>query len=222
METEVYFVRHCESMANVTGIFSGWVDSDVSPKGMKQLEKLAKRFEEIKIDAIYSSPLIRAYKTAQAVNKSHNLHIEIHEGLKELNGGLFEGEIWAGIGKKYPELFDVWANMPWDFDIKNGESMRFVFNRVKNAVDEIVRENVGKSIAITSHGCALRNYFCFAKNLPIERLNDIPWVDNTSITKIVFNENFEPKVIFENDAEHINNDYETLSLHWNDDIVEVD
>ena len=60
-------VRHCEALGNVKRLFQGSTDLDISETGEKQLEYLKRRFEEIKLDRVYTSPLIRAYKTALAI-----------------------------------------------------------------------------------------------------------------------------------------------------------
>ena len=71
----LYLVRHCESLGNRENIFQGQLDLDISATGEKQLALLALRFRNIPIDAVYSSPLKRAYKTAEAVDLYHSLPI---------------------------------------------------------------------------------------------------------------------------------------------------
>lgn len=73
--TTIYLVRHCEAMGNINRIFQGHTDEEISDNGRLQLEKLAERFRDIHLDALYSSPLKRAYRTAEAVNRYHQLPI---------------------------------------------------------------------------------------------------------------------------------------------------
>ena len=68
MVTTLYIIRHCQSAGNLTGRFQGRFDAPVSEAGEKQLDLLSLRFRNEHLDAIYSSPLIRAYRTAEAVN----------------------------------------------------------------------------------------------------------------------------------------------------------
>ena len=65
--TYIYLVRHCEAMGNHKRLFQGSTDCDISEIGAKQLEYLKVRFREIKLDAVYSSPLLRAQKTAESI-----------------------------------------------------------------------------------------------------------------------------------------------------------
>ena len=71
MVTTVIIVRHCQSMGNTEGRFQGRFDADVTPVGEQQMELLSLRFRNEKLDALYTSPLLRARRTAEAVNRYH-------------------------------------------------------------------------------------------------------------------------------------------------------
>ena len=62
--SEIILVRHGETMWNVAEIFRGRIDIELNETGIKQAELLAEYLSNVKIDAIYSSPLKRALKTA--------------------------------------------------------------------------------------------------------------------------------------------------------------
>lgn len=210
MVTTVYFVRHAEATGNVDETFQGRTDTEVTERGKKQLALLAERFRDIPIERLYSSPLKRTISTAEAVNTYHGLEIIRDERLIEINGGGFEGRSWSELPKLYPEEFRLWNNELYNFRIENGESMTQVFERMSSAVDEIVRENAGRTIAVVSHGCALRNYFCFAKGLPIERITDSEWSDNTAVSLITYDGCFKPCIAYLNDNSHLDDDTSTL------------
>ena len=88
--TKIYLIRHCEAEGNLKRVFQGHTDNDITELGEKQLEFLSKRFADIHLDKVYSSPLIRAVKTAKAAAKNKGLNICISRGLIELNGGIVE------------------------------------------------------------------------------------------------------------------------------------
>lgn len=208
--TRIYLVRHAEAMGNVEEFFQGQTDCELSEKGKKQLELLAERFRDIPIEAIYSSPLKRTIDTAEAVNKYHNLPIIRDKGLIEINGGVWEGKPWADLPKLYPVEHDLWQNKMQDFYIADGERMTEVFERVKNAVNKIAAENDGRTIAVVSHGCALRNFLCYAMGKPISALKDVGWSDNTAVSLVEY-ENGVPKIIFKNSNDHLTGELSTLS-----------
>lgn len=208
--TKIYLVRHAEAMGNVEEFFQGQTDCELSEKGKKQLELLAERFRDIPIEAIYSSPLKRTIDTAEAVNKYHNLPIIRDDGLIEINGGVWEGKPWADLPKLYPVEHDLWQNKMQDFYVADGERMTEVFERMKNAVDKIAAENDGRTIAVVSHGCALRNFLCYAMGKPISALKDVGWSDNTAVSLVEY-ENGVPKIIFKNSNDHLTGELSTLS-----------
>lgn len=203
MVTTVYFVRHGESQGNTDGFFQGRSDCDLSQNGILQLEALKERFKDIGYDVIYSSPLKRTIDTARAVNSALKLPIEIDNDLIEIDGGIFEGLSFKEITNLYPEDFDIFCNRLHLFAPENGESVLHVYERMIKTVDRIVRENVGKTVVLVSHGCAIKNYLCYATNTPHEKINELSWSDNTSVSKINFDESYTPSVEFMNDASHI-------------------
>ena len=219
MVTTVYIIRHCESEGNITEIFQGHYDGDVTPKGQLQLDKLAERCKDIPFDVIYASPLKRAYKTAEAVNRYHNLPIHKEPGIMEINGGDMEGHRWDKLDELFPEENKKWQTDFCNFKAPNGESVRDVYKRMKETVTRIVSENKGKTICLCSHGGAIRIFSCYAHGLPVERIDDMVWCDNTAINCYEFDDSLTPKVVFENSCEHINNDESTKAhqLWWKDE-----
>ena len=67
--TNIYLVRHCQAVSNKIRVYHGVKNCDVTEIGRRQLDCLAERFKDVKIDCIYTSPLLRATRTADAVNK---------------------------------------------------------------------------------------------------------------------------------------------------------
>lgn len=208
---KIYFVRHAEAMGNVKEFFQGRTDCEISERGAKQLEYLAEWFKDIPIERIYSSPLKRTISTAEAVNKHHGLQIERDERLIEIDGGVWEGKPWAELPKLYPVEYDLWQNHMEDFYIENGEKMTEVFERMKAAVTDIAAKNQGRTIAVVSHGCALRNYLCYAMGRPISSLKDVGWSDNTAVSLVEYSDDLTPKIIFKNSNEHLPAELSTLS-----------
>lgn len=203
MTTTLYLVRHAEAEGNWKRTFQGHIDSEVSEKGWTQLDYLARRFEQVRLDAVYSSPLKRAWATAEAINRFAGLPITPERGLMEIDGGAFEGVPFAELPARYPEENARWDNTPWLFKAPGGESMRHVFERMQMTVDAIVRANPGRVIAAASHGCAIRNYLCYALGWPLERIADVCWCDNTAVSLIEFDGGFRPHPVYLNDASHL-------------------
>lgn len=201
--TRVILIRHCEAEGNVKQIFQGHTDALITENGRRQLELLALRLRNTKIDVLYSSPLVRAYETAVAINQYHNLPILQEQGLMELDGGEWEGIPWTDLPEKFPEMAEIWWTAPYEFVSEQGESMRQIYDRIWDTVMRLVQENPGKTIAVTSHGCAIRNFLCRAAGWPIEQLNDMDWSDNTAVSIVDFDEERNAIIRLKNDASHL-------------------
>lgn len=201
--TKLIFVRHCEAEGNTRGILQGRTDDDISGHAKTQLELVSLRLRNVPISAIYSSPLVRARKTAEAINRYHNLPIHFNPGLTEIDVGEWENKSWDEIARETPGLLREWNETPERFHAKGGESMQQVQDRMWAAVTGIVRENPDSTVCITSHGCAIRTFLCRALGLPLKELSRVGWCDNTGISVVEFDENLKPNVVLMNDASHI-------------------
>ena len=201
--TKIYFVRHCEALGNVMRIFQGSTDLDISEDGAKQLVYLKKRFQNIHIDKIYSSPLLRAQKTALAIKGDKNAEIVLLKELAELHGGVVEGRKFAEAFATIEGLADAWDNHPQDFAPPEGESMRHAYERIWDAIKYIIENNQGKTIACASHGGVTRCLTCRLLTNDINKLKDIPWSENTAVMLIEADDNMNITLKFSNDVSHL-------------------
>lgn len=205
--TELYLVRHAHTEGNRERAFQGHTDADLSVEGEAQLERLSDRFATIGIDRIYTSPLIRARKTAEAINRHHGKEILVDPGLIEINAGDLEGMPFSEVYEKYPEEINRFLNAPETFAMPGGESMKQVYDRITAAIGRIVEQNKGLRIVVVSHGCALQNYLAHVLGYGQQGLSKSPICYNTGISHIRFTqENSLPFVVSLNDASHLDAD----------------
>lgn len=205
--TYIYLIRHCEAMGNHKRLFQGSTDCDISEIGAKQLKYLKERFRNIRLDAVYSSPLLRAQKTAQAVAYGKGLDIITRKNLAELHGGVVEGRPFQEAFNSIPGLADAWNNHPQDFAPEDGEAMRDAYVRIYDEVIALARQNRDKTIAATSHGGVLRCLMCRVLYNDITRLKDVPWCENTAVTLLKIDDNDKISVEFFNDYSHVPPEY---------------
>lgn len=204
--TYVYFIRHAQSIANVTGYCYGTSECDVTDAGKEQLERLSHRFKDVHIDIIYTSPMKRTLATARAVNKYHGVEIVEEKGLIEINAGEWEMKRWDDIERMFPEEFETWTARPHMWSSTGSETMVDVYNRMKKTVENVVRANKNKTVVIVSHACALRNYFCVAKGLPHDRLIEVKHMSNTGVSLIEYDDDLNLRIVYENDTRHLGDD----------------
>src|SRR5687768_8927226 len=87
----LYLVRHGVTVWNTEGRLQGQTDTPLAPEGIEQAHKLAARLSLEKVDAVWSSDLQRAYKTAEIIAMSHGLEVTVSPVLREAGFGLWEG-----------------------------------------------------------------------------------------------------------------------------------
>ena len=90
--TTLVFVRHGVTAWNKEGRAQGSTDVPLDDEGIEMAERVADRFNKEEWDIIYTSPLIRAKKTAEIIaDRKPEVNLLMDERLREIGGGLVEG-----------------------------------------------------------------------------------------------------------------------------------
>ena len=157
--TEIILVRHGETEWNVAEVFRGRIDIELNDTGIKQAELLAGYLRDIKIDAIYSSPLKRALKTAEIIASYHKLAVEIAPGLIDFNYGKWQGLAHQEVKDKYKELYAEWINSPDKVKMPTGESLNDVRKRAMGGVAKVITKYKG-TVVLVSHRVVNKVLIC--------------------------------------------------------------
>ena len=87
----------------------------------------------------------------------------------------------------WPDQYHKWIEEPHLACLPNGESVQELYKRSVKALHDIVMENSDDStIAIFSHGTVLKAIIAYIHGLPLEALKIIAWYENSSVTKIIY------------------------------------
>lgn len=140
--------RHGETEQNKKSIIQGTMDTELNETGRQQAEILADRIENYEIDHIYSSPLKRAYETAEILSKRFDTEVESHESFKEMSRGVFQGR---SKDERDRALKEHDGEMH-EWKPKGGESFPEVGERAANAIEELKQEHKGETIIVVAHG----------------------------------------------------------------------
>ena len=151
----IYLIRHGETLWNLNGRFQGQLDSDLSPLGYLQIEALRQHFANIPIDAVYSSDLGRALKTAQAIGEPQGLDVRKSPDLRERSFGIFEGLLRSEAEAKAPESYEAWSSGTFGEVVPGGESRKTLCDRVLRGLKNIALEHPNQTIAVITHGGVL-------------------------------------------------------------------
>ena len=179
---KLILIRHGVTGWNKENRLMGSTDMPLSNEGIKQAERLADRLKHEKIDIIYSSPLKRAYKTAEIINRFHNCKIIKEQNLKEISYGIFEG-ISKEEREKDDKLNEIWRKRKEDvvnFRIPKGESFSDLRERAKKALQEILKYD-NKTILVVSHGQTKRALIQLLTNMSDQETQKL-YFDTTALS----------------------------------------
>jgi broad specificity phosphatase PhoE len=197
---KLFIIRHPQATGNLVRRFQGHTDTDLTEPGEAQAEILAEYFKGISLDLVYSSDLKRAAITAAKIANGRE-HI-ITPKLREINAGVWENVEIATFAESHPDELYIWDNEPDKFTIERGEAMAEVYARVSEFLTELAAKYDGKTVAVVSHGCAIRNILCFMKYGDIARLREIDWANNAAISYAEY-ENGVWDLIYTNNEDHL-------------------
>ena len=141
----ISFVRHGQTSHNREGRLQGRADLDLSELGAEQVSRLADRFAGAPIERVYSSPLLRARRTATAIAEACGCALEVDERLIELDYGDWDGRPLAEIS---PEAWRAWRADP-HFSPPGGESLVAVTARVEQFCRERLVGHNGRVVAVS-------------------------------------------------------------------------
>lgn len=208
--TKIYLIRHGEAEGNLYRLWQGHWNGRITPMGYKQIDALAERFRDIKIDALYSSDLRRAMTTAGAITKYHDLELRTRPELREINCGPWEGAPFGNVERAYPELMDYFNNDPEKWELPGAETFKECRDRVLKALTEIALENEGKTAAVVSHGMAIRTVLAYFLGVKSEDIRTLPHGDNTSVALLDYDDG-KFTVEFYNDNSHLPTEISTFA-----------
>ena len=185
--TKIIFVRHGQTEWNVLGRYQGQTDIALSPLGIEQAEKLAAHFPVDKVEAVYSSDLVRAMTTARCVADRFGLTVEPRLELRELNFGDWEGLTYDEIVAKWPDALNNFFQHPDVLEIPHGESFPKLRERALDAVEKIVACHPNQTVAVFAHGAILRTILTAALHMDLKYVWTIRQF-NTAVNIVTYTE----------------------------------
>jgi 2,3-bisphosphoglycerate-dependent phosphoglycerate mutase len=160
---KIYFVRHGSTDSLEKNICQS-DNEPLSQKGIEEAKQLAKRFKNIKIDLVISSPYTRAIQTAKYISKEHKtskLFIEVLKP-KEVIGKSHDDKEVKAILEKIHKMYI--KDISWHYnDEENYQDLKKRATKAIIYLEKLKQEN----IIVVSHG----NFLCFLAGLMM--LNDL-------------------------------------------------
>ena len=178
---KIWILRHGETDWNVMWKMQGQTDIPLNEKGLAQAKEAAERLKNKKYDAIYSSPLMRAYETARIIAEPHRLQIITDDRLKEMSFGEFEGTT-----PEYDQINpnrELFFSAPEKYVPAGGETIDEAEQRCRDFLSDL-KTAPYENVLIVTHGALARAMIGAAKHVPHEHFWDTGVLSNCGTLEI--------------------------------------
>ena len=180
---KIFLLRHGEAENNIKNILSCFPEKkqyNLTIKGKKQIETLAKELKNQKIDIIFSSPILRTKETAEILSKKLGVEIIFDKRLIELNLGQFNG----GSYDKFIKIFapEKLKEGSVELGVESGEQME---KRLKNFLKDLNKKYNNKNIIIISHGNPLQVLYGIINGIDVLE-SYVRWNPSNGTPKVIF------------------------------------
>ncbi|QVL32087.1 histidine phosphatase family protein [Telmatocola sphagniphila] len=187
MRTILYLLRHAATANNLAhpALLQGRRQNPpLHSVGEMQARVTAEFLAVRPLDAVYSSPMLRALQTAQILAAPHKIKPVAVQSLIECDIGDWEGQSWEEIKENEPGLYDRFMANPAVQGYKGGENFQQVLDRTRGAIEEIITRHAGKAVLVVSHHIVNRVYLADLLGLGAAKARKFS-LDNCSISLVV-------------------------------------
>lgn len=187
----VYLLRHGETTWNADGNrYCGITDVELTEKGLSQAAQAKDLLEGIHFDAIYSSPLKRAYITA-TIASNERMEVIKDPLLLEAAFGQWEGKTRAEFVSEDPELWEQWDKDPGNTRAgATGDTAGEVVERVNRFFEEAAHRHPGGTILVVAHNTVNRFFLAHKLGMPLKNYRRI-FQENSAITQFTLDNHNE-------------------------------
>lgn len=157
----LYIARHGETEWNLVHITQGHHDSPLTEKGVEQARQTAEELKEVNFEAVFSSDLYRAERTAEIIKLERDLAVQTHQALRERCSGSWEGKDGTEFTEKFNDILEKLKALPegeqWRHKLAPDiESHEELIGRFITKLREIAVAYAGKNVLVVSHGGPIR------------------------------------------------------------------
>jgi alpha-ribazole phosphatase len=169
------------------GKLIGHTDVELSERGLEQAHRLVEKLSSTRLDAVYSSDLRRALRTAEIISESNQLRTQPSATWREIDMGAWEGRTLSSLNDEVPEQVASLFNDPASFEYPGGESFADFTIRIQRALDRLLLTHPNGEIALVAHGGVCRAIIGGILGIPVRNwlrlaqsygcLNVITWYE---------------------------------------------
>ncbi|HEX2030111.1 MAG TPA: MSMEG_4193 family putative phosphomutase [Actinomycetota bacterium] len=147
-------IRHGLTDATGKRLYGRGAGVHLSPRGRDQADRLARRIGEVRLEAVYSSPLERCLETAEPVAGATGLPVRTLPGVLEVDVGRWTGRTFASLRRT--KGWRLIHETPSATAFPGGESLADAQHRTVAALEEVAERHPRGAVAVVSHGDPIR------------------------------------------------------------------
>jgi probable phosphoglycerate mutase len=150
--TQIILVRHGQTEWNRNERFRGRADVPLNDTGLAQAEATGRRVAaKWRPVAVYTSPLSRAVKTAEAIARQFDLPVQVNEGLVDIDYGDWQGLTPEEARQQCPHEVENWYHQPDRARIPGGETLADLRLRAMQTLRDLASRHPGQTIVLVGH-----------------------------------------------------------------------
>ena len=190
MATTIHLLRHAVTAATGTRL-GGRTQASLSDTGRAQAEGMRDHLREVKLAAVYASPLPRTTETAEIIAQPHRLDVRPAEGMIEVDYGRWTDRPLKPLLRT--KLWPVIQQTPSLVTFPDGESIRAAQLRAVDAIEAIAGRHDKKAVAVVSHADVIKAVVAFYVGMPLDTFQRLV-VSPASVTVITTGKGARPSL----------------------------
>jgi len=182
-DTTFYIVRHGQTEWNLEHRLQGHMDSPLTDEGLAQAREIAKQFAGISFDAVFSSDVLRAKRTADIIVADRDIAVQTTKLLRETSFGKYEGKVWEEFETELQDMIQTREKLELESFMKykispEVESYAELVSRFITFLRETALAYEGRTILLVSHSGMMQGLlfhlgFATHKTLPAGSIKNL-------------------------------------------------
>ncbi|MGQ4514534.1 histidine phosphatase family protein [Streptomyces sp. DW26H14] len=184
----LFLVRHGETVWHAENRYTGSSDIGLTLRGEQQAEALGRWAATARLDAVVTSPLARARRTAAPAWRATGLPETVEEGLREVDFGVAEGRTLAEVAARHPRAVEEFLRNPATRPLPDGDDPVAAASRGAAALWRIA-ERYGSAgggrVLVVAHNTLYRLVLCHLMGIPLDEYRRVlPGLRNGAVTEL--------------------------------------
>jgi 2,3-bisphosphoglycerate-dependent phosphoglycerate mutase len=195
---DLLLIRHALPVRRI--VDEGTADPELQPDGHLQAQRLADYLATEELHAIYSSPMKRAYQTAEPLAERFSLPIHVRDAVAEYD---LTSKTYIPVEEMKAANSPEWQNMLQGIRPDGAPDPETFHNTVVAAIEAIVAEHPGQRVAVVCHGGVLSAYLSHILGMGILPSGGFFYPNYTSIHRIIASGRGHRQVVSINETAHL-------------------